>query len=147
MDDFLDEKEMWIFENGSAHLQQLYLAEYSCETQYLRERLKQDYPGFRTSSDDYIKQDSPTPEELKICAKFPNAYCALELTLKNRFFVVDNYLGKYKVVMRFRIAESPDVSLSRIAGMAISLCLIVWVVSLLPYVLPLLRLYLHFLLG
>jgi hypothetical protein len=92
------DKDLWIYSYGSNQLQRARTLGYECETQYLKERLRAEYPGFRINTGSKAeKVDFPPQSAIKKILKWDNAYIARKY-MDGEFIAIDNYLGKYQIV-------------------------------------------------
>jgi hypothetical protein len=96
------DKDIWIYSYGSDRLQRARTLGYECETQYLKERLRAEYPGFRINTGcNAEKVDFPPQSAIKQSLRWDNAYIARKY-MDGEFIAIDNYLGKYQIVKRTR---------------------------------------------
>ncbi|WP_310416845.1 hypothetical protein [Chamaesiphon sp. OTE_8_metabat_110] len=94
------DKDTWIYTYGSATLQQVRSFGYECEVQYLKERLKIEYPGFKINSNSSAKKlDFPPLYAIRESLKWERAYIAKQY-LHGEVVALDNYLGKYQIIKK-----------------------------------------------
>jgi hypothetical protein len=92
------DKDLWIYSYGSDQLQRARTLGYECETQYLKERLRSEYPGFRINTGSKAeKVDFPPKSAIKKIFKWDNAYIARKY-MDGEFIAIDSYLGKYQII-------------------------------------------------
>jgi hypothetical protein len=96
-----EEKEDWIFLNGSDLLQKSTLAGYDVKDRYLKERLQSEYPGFKNVTElGFTKVDSPSKEQLKLCNQIEEAYCSYNYIGGTYNITIHDYLGKYTIAKK-----------------------------------------------
>ncbi len=71
------DKDTWIYTYGSPNLQQVRTFGYDCQQQYLKERLKAEYPGFEVNLGSEAKKlDFPPMYAIRESLKWSDAYIA-----------------------------------------------------------------------
>ena len=94
------DKDTWIYTYGSSKLQQVRSFGYECDLQYLKERLKSEYPGFKINRASTAKKlDFPPLYAIKESLKWNDAYVAKQY-VQGEVIAIDNYLGKYQIVKK-----------------------------------------------
>jgi hypothetical protein len=99
----LDDKNTWVFTNGSPQLREAIIHGYECKGLYLKERIAVDYPNFRVNDlSKAQKVDLPSFRGLREAMKYEGAYVANQVTLKGEVLAVDDYLGEYQIIKEVR---------------------------------------------
>ena len=94
------DKDAWIYTYGSPQLQQARSFGYECDEQYLKERLKFEYPGFKINlGSDVIKSDFPPIYAIRESLKWDDAYIAKHY-LHGEVVAIDLYLDKYQIIKK-----------------------------------------------
>jgi len=94
------DKDTWIYTYGSTQLQQVRSFGYDCESQYLKERLKAEYPGFKLNTGSVAKKlDFPAMYAIQESLKWNDAYIAKQYH-HGEVIAIDLYLGKYQIVKK-----------------------------------------------
>jgi hypothetical protein len=94
------DKDTWIYTYGATQLQQVRSFGYDCEAQYLKERIKAEYPGFKLNTGSSAKKlDFPARYAIQESLKWNDAYIAKQYH-HGEVIAIDNYLGKYQIVKK-----------------------------------------------
>jgi hypothetical protein len=94
------DKDTWIYTYGSSKLQQARSFGYECDEQYLKERLKFEYPRFKINlGSDAIKSDCPSIYAIRESLRWNDAYIAKQ-SIRGEVVAIDHYLGKYQIIKK-----------------------------------------------
>ena len=121
--DIETDKDTWIYTFGSQELQRCRTLGYECQKQYLKERLKLEYPGF-TVADRVVKRvDYPTQYAIRQSSKYENAYVGERYYPTGEVMTVDNYLGEHQIIKLVRkpwyLAVSSNIWIPGLVGLVL----------------------------